>query len=60
MAMLLFVTAVESAQLEGRVHFLCYYRELGTGQAQLTTLQRIVFTFLLATTDQLGKHKRKT
>ncbi len=57
--LLLGATAMESAELERNVNLVCYYRALGTGQAHLSVLQRIMFTVLLATTDHLGKHKRQ-
>jgi len=52
-------TAIESAELERKANLVCYYRALGTSQAQLSMIERIMFTVLLVTTDQLGKHKRQ-
>ncbi len=51
--------AAESAELERKAHLACYYRELGSRQAQLSAFERVMFTVLLATTDHLGKHKRQ-
>jgi hypothetical protein len=48
-----------ATQVERGMKLGLYYRELGSKQAHLSPLERVLFTVLLVTKDQLSKQKRQ-